>query len=98
VIRIPPDIMVEVVTPTARDERRDRLEKVADYAAFGVRFYWIVDPQQRVLEVFELVGGALALALRASGLVDAVPGCEGLRIDLDELWREVERLEQVPET
>ena len=93
VVRVPPDIIVEVVSPTPRDERRDRIEKMDEYAAFGVRFYWILDPGLQSLEIFELAGGRYARAARATeGRMDSVPGCAGLTIDLDELWNDVSRL------
>lgn len=53
-IRTPPDVAVEVLSPTARDARRDPIEKVADYAAFRVRWSWLVDPERRVIEILEL--------------------------------------------
>lgn len=93
-VRVPPDVAVEVVTPTPRDVRRDRVEKVDDYAAFGVRWYWIVDPEQQTFEVFELGrDGRYVRALGATdGTLRAVPGCEGIALNLDELWREAEKL------
>ncbi len=93
-VRTPPDVMVEIVTPTARDARRDRVEKLTDYAAFGVRYYWIVDPAARTLEIYELGGdGRYVRALGAAeGRLDAIPGCAALTIDLDALWAEIDRL------
>ncbi len=94
VVRVPPDVTIEIVTPTPRDVRRDRVEKVDDYAAFGVRCYWIVDPEQQTFELFELGGDGRYVRARGAtgGVLTAVPGCEGLTLDLDELWREAEKL------
>lgn len=93
-VRVPPDIVVEVVSPSPRDERRDRIEKMDEYAAFGVSFYWLLDPSLQSLEIFELTGGRYARAARATeGRLETVPGCPGLQLDLDEVWSEIARLE-----
>ncbi len=93
-IRVPPDIAVEVVTPTPRDIRRDRFEKVEEYAAFGIRYYWIVDPELCSIEILELgADGRYVHAVGVtSGVIDPVPGCGDQVLDVDELWATVERL------
>ena len=95
-IPIPPDIAIEIVSTTPRDMRRDRIEKMGDYAAFGIRFYWLIDPVARLLEIYELEdGGLYRRAVGADGgKVETVPGCPGLVLDLDELWAELDTLEQ----
>ncbi len=94
--RTPPGIMVEVITARPRDARRDRVEKLRDYSLFGVGSYWLVDPRQRTLEVLLLAsGGCYQIALAASEGAHAGPGCEGLVIDLDALWAEVDRLPEI---
>lgn len=89
----PPDIAVEVVTPTPRDEQRDRVEKRDEYAAFGIHLYWIVDPTLRTFDVFELSEGAYELRGRASsGTLSVIPGVPEAVLDLDALWAGVDRL------
>jgi Uma2 family endonuclease len=89
--RHPPDIMIEVVSPEPRDRRRDRIEKLREYATFGARWYWLVDPEARSLEILRLGEDGLYIhALDAAeGTID-VAGCEGLTLDLDALWREID--------
>jgi Uma2 family endonuclease len=95
VIRTPPDIAIEIVSPRPKDRRRDRFEKLHEYAAFGVRYYWLVDPEARTLEVLERgENGKYAIALSASEGPAAIPGCEGLTLDLDALWAEIADLDE----
>lgn len=94
-IRKPPDIALEVVSPSPRDQKRDRIEKLAEYAAFGIRWYWIADPALRSFEVFELRENAYAHVLGVTeGPADSVPGCPELRLDLPALWATVDALEK----
>jgi Uma2 family endonuclease len=94
-IRVPPDIAIEIVSPTPRDGRRDRVEKTADYAAFGVAWYWLLDPQLRSLEVLQLdpQGRYLHVLGASTGTLEKIPGCEGLALDLDALWAAIDSLE-----
>ncbi len=53
-ITVVPDWICEVLSPT--NEAHDRLTKRRLYARYGVRHYWIVDPQTRLLEAYSLEG------------------------------------------
>ncbi len=48
----PPDLAVEVISPTSRTV--DRVTKFGEYAQAGISEYWLVDPAQEVVEVFVL--------------------------------------------
>jgi Uma2 family endonuclease len=94
-IRVSPHLVVEVISQRPRDGRRDRVEKLGDYAGAGIRYYWILDPQLRTLEVLELDKQAhyrVAMA-RGQGRV-RIPGCPGLALNLDDLWAEVDEAER----
>jgi Uma2 family endonuclease len=93
--RVPPMIVVEVISARPRDVRRDRLEKLHDYARFGVRYYWLIDPEARIVEILELgADGRYAIAAQGSAERMAVPGCEGLELDLADLWKGIDEDEE----
>lgn len=90
-VRIPPHLVVEVISPRPRDARRDRVEKIGDYARAGIDYYWILDPQLRTLEVLESETNArYRVAFARSRGRARVLGCPGLILDLDELWGEID--------
>ena len=78
-----PDLMVKVLSVSSA--YRDRIEKKRIYAEFGVREYWIVDADQKVLEAFDLTVPAL-WATAAGSEVFEPTSFPGLKIPLSELW------------
>lgn len=50
------DLVMEVVSESSSDRKRDFEDKRADYAKAGVAEYWIVDPQERRINVLTLDG------------------------------------------
>lgn len=56
-----PDIVIEIVSPGADNERRDRVVKLQLYGKYGVKEYWIIDPTSRTIDVYVLKEGILKL-------------------------------------
>ncbi|MBF9129236.1 Uma2 family endonuclease [Plantactinospora sp. S1510] len=72
-------VAVEVVSPGTK--RRDRLEKPADYAAAGIRYFWRIEQEPVHVHAYELVGDRYELvADSAEELVLAKPFEVRLRI------------------
>ena len=61
----PPDLLVEVLSPSNRGD--DLLKKRALYARAGVREYWIVDPTNRTVEILTLDRDAFHTVQMAAG-------------------------------
>lgn len=54
-----PDLIVEITSSSTL--KTDRMEKFHEYAKAGVTEYWLVDPQERAVEVYTLRHGAYHL-------------------------------------
>ena len=82
---IPPDLAVEVVSPTDLVENLD--ERIADFLKAGVRLLWVVIPKTRQVDVHR-ADGAVARLTETDVLSgeDVVPGFE---CRLDELFASV---------
>lgn len=83
--RVVPDWVCEIISP--KGESRDRVEKLVEYEAAGVRHYWLVNPEEFLLEVLRLEGGRYQTMLRAArrDVVRAEP-FEAVMLDLSLLW------------
>lgn len=80
-----PFLLVEVVSPSR--PWLDRDVKARRYAAHGVPYYWIADPESEQLDCFSLAGGQYVLEAAGRGNdVVSVPSSSALRIELATLW------------
>ncbi len=80
----PPDLAVEITSPsTGLTDRRD---KFREYAQAGVQEYWLVDPEDRTVEVFTLQEGAYKLSGQWSpGEVATSALLAGLEVEVDKI-------------
>lgn len=62
-IRGAADLVAEVISLGGR--QRDRLEKKDLYEQYGVREYWLIDPEAKTIEVFALADRQYEVAARA---------------------------------
>lgn len=56
-----PELVVEVLSPGAANERRDREAKLKLYSTQGVQEYWIVDPRAQTVAVYRREAARLRL-------------------------------------
>lgn len=83
----PPDLVIEVLSPST--ESRDRGIKLERYRHFRVPEYWIVDPDERTVEVWRLAEPA-PVVLGAADVFRwrPAPGGAELEVPLAELFEE----------
>ena len=84
VVREPPDLVVEVLSPSTRGT--DQVRKMALYAKSGVPEYWIADPDRRSLTMHLLEDGQYCPVEPDEDGKLASRVLEGLRVDPDDVF------------
>jgi Uma2 family endonuclease len=79
----PADLVVEVISPESVE--RDRVKKFGDYQTAGIPEYWLIDPERRTAEFYQLEDGRYELAATPDDIYESrvLPG---LRLPLE--WRQ----------
>ncbi len=81
----PPLLIVEVVSPNQAE--RDYRFKRSEYAARGVAEYWVVDPIEARVTVFELVSGFYEPHEFMGSAMIVSPVLSGLAVSADEVLK-----------
>jgi Uma2 family endonuclease len=80
-----PTLVVEILSPTTH--QTDRVTKAQVYARYQIPHYWLIDPDQRTLEAYELARGHYNLVASAQDAEVFAPSLfPGLSIQLSDLW------------
>lgn len=81
----PPTLVIEILSPST--SRTDRITKAQLYAKQGVPHYWLIDPDQQIVEAYELAGDQYNLVAKAQNAELFNPTLFlGLTIPLADLW------------
>lgn len=80
-----PDFCLEIVSESTR--RKDYIKKLQKYVDAGVREYWILDPERRVLVTYDWRDDFTAHMVPLQGKSGLALYGEELQIDLDEIAR-----------
>ncbi|MBI2203996.1 MAG: Uma2 family endonuclease [Candidatus Rokubacteria bacterium] len=81
----PPTLAVEIISPST--PRIDRVTKLQLYARYHVPYYWIVDPEARTIDAYELVDDGYRLVATAHGTEAlSLPPFPDLALVPESLW------------
>jgi Uma2 family endonuclease len=81
--RTPPDLAVEIVSPSNR--AAELQERVLDYFDAGIRLVWVIDPSSSTVTVYR--AHADIRLLRGDDELDGGDVLPGFRLPLGELFR-----------
>lgn len=81
-----PDWVCEVLSKST--ERRDRMEKMAIYAAMGISHVWLIHPIKRTVEAYRREGKRwITVGLHQHDVRARIEPFDAIELDLALLWR-----------
>ncbi len=80
---IPPDLVVEVASPSNR--RNEILQKVSEYLEVGVLMVWVVYPEQRTVAIYR-PDDPIPVVLSGADILENLPELPGFRCPVAELF------------
>ena len=87
-INYPPDLVVEVISPSSR--RKDRVAKMALYARAGVSEYWTADPTERSFIMNHLQGSQYVQVPPDPDGWFSSPTLDGLRVNPADVFSDLD--------
>ena len=87
-----PDMIIEILSDSTRS--RDKIKKLNVYQEAGVREYWIVNPDDRNVEVFILENGKYFITGYEDKAVIPVHVLEECKINLADVFEDIPEEEQ----
>lgn len=81
-----PDLIIEIISPGTK--KMDRSEKKEVYGKYGVKEYWLIDPENKTLEFFENIDGKMVSEKKLkTGEVMESKILKGFRFEIAELFK-----------
>ena len=85
----PPEFIVEITSPATKE--RDRTYKTNRYEKFGVKEYWIVDPDEKTVAIRRLTDDGLYDPVEVCDAKGMIPikALSNIKIDFDAVFAEI---------
>ena len=80
------DLVIEIVSDSPIDRKRDLETKVVEYEMAGIQEYWVVDPQQKIVLVHQLVHSKYVVESFTLGQTSNSSVLDGFSVDVAELF------------
>jgi Uma2 family endonuclease len=90
-----PDLVMEILSPSTR--KKDKLIKLQKYQKYGVREYWILDPDKKTLDVYLRVGSKYTQTSYSETCTAPVMVLPNLEIELSEIFNAMEDWQKMEE-